>query len=249
MFTRSLTAIAAALPTSLKYRIARLKPLYASAMAWQQTLVRVETRAGALNWYMDGYASQSYIRGSYEPYMQESFLRFVRPGTVVYDVGAHVGFHALFCGLLVGPSGRVFAFEPDPQCRTSLERQIAANPQLPLIVLPYALSDCQGKSPLDTSKGSSQSRLHAEGNLLVEATNIDSLVQDAGLPPPHVMKIDVEGHETAVLRGANTTLVRYRPVVLCDYNDDSTLHVVHALLNPLGYDVQAGPPVTATVPE
>ena len=81
MFTRSLTAIAAALPTSLKYRIARLKPLYASAMAWQQTLVRVETRAGALNWYMDGYASQSYIRGSYEPYLQESFLRFVRLST------------------------------------------------------------------------------------------------------------------------------------------------------------------------
>jgi len=247
MFTRSLTAIAAVLPTSLKYRMSRLKPLYALAMAWQQTLMRVETRAGALNWHMDGYASQSYIRGSYEPYMQESFLRFVHPGTVVYDVGAHVGFHALFCGLCAGPSGRVFAFEPDPQCRTSLERQIAANPQLSLVVLPYALSDRRGQLPLDTSKGGSQSRLQAKGNLLVEATSIDSLVQDAGLPPPHVMKIDVEGHEAAVLRGAKATLVRYRPVVLCDYNDDSTLHVVQALLNPLGYDVQTGPPVTATV--
>jgi len=245
MFTRSLTAIAAVLPTSLKYRIARLKPLYASTMAWQQTLVRVETRAGALNWHMDGCASQSYIRGSYEPYMQESFLRFVRPGAVVYDVGAHVGFHALFCGLLAGHSGRVFAFEPDPQCRASLEQQIAANPQLPLVVLPYALSDRRGELPFDTSKGSSQSRLHAEGNLLVEATSIDSLVHDAGFPPPQVMKIDVEGHEAAVLRGAKVTLVRYRPVVLCDYNDDSTLQVVQALLNPLGYEVQAGPPVTA----
>jgi len=246
MFTRSLTAIAAVLPTSLKYRIARLKPLYASAMAWQQTLVRVETRAGALNWHMDGYASQSYIRGSYEPYMQESFLRFVRPGTVVYDVGAHIGFHALVCGLLAGRSGRVFAFEPDPQCRASLERQIAANPRLPLVVLPYALSDCRGELPLDTSKGSSQSRLHAEGNLLVEATSIDSLLQDAGLPPPHVIKIDVEGHEAAVLRGAKVALERYQPVVLCDYNDDNTLQVVQELLHPLGYKVQAGPPVTAT---
>ena len=247
MFTRSLTAIAAVLPPSLKYRIARLKPLYASAMAWRQTLVRVETRAGALNWHMDGYASQSYIRGCYEPYMQESFLRFVRPGTVLYDVGAHVGFHALFCGLLAGPSGRVFTFEPDPQCRASLERQIAANPELPLVVLPYALSDRRGKLPLDTSKGSSQSRLNAEGNLLVETTSIDSLIQDAGLPPPHVMKIDVEGHEAAVLRGGRVTLSRHRPVVLCDYNDDDTLQVVQELLNPLGYEVQAGPPITATV--
>ena len=247
MFTRSLTAIAAVLPTSLKYRMARLKPLYASAMAWQQTLVPVETRAGVLNWHMDGYASQSYIRGSYEPYMQESFLRHVCPGTVVYDVGAHVGFHALFCGLLAGPSGRVFAFEPDPQCRASLKQQVTANPQLPLVVLPYALSDRRGQLPLDTSKGSSQSRLNAGGNLLVEATSIDSLVHDAGFPPPQVMKIDVEGHEAAVLRGAKATLARYRPAVLCDYNDDDTLQVVQQLLSPLGYDVQAGPPVTATV--
>ena len=128
----------------------------------------------------------------------------------------------------------------------SLERQIAANPHLPLVVLPYALSDRHGEMPLDTSKGSSQSRLHAEGNLLVEATSIDCLVQDAQLPPPHVMKIDVEGHEAAVLRGAKATLLRYRPVVLCDYNDDNTLQVVQELLNPLGYEVQAGPPVTAT---
>jgi len=245
MFTRTLSTIAAALPTALKYRIAWLKPLYTSAMAWQEATVRVETRAGTLNWHMDDYASQSYVRGSYEPYMQESFLKFVHPRAIVYDVGSHVGFHALFCGLLVGPSGRVIAFEPDPHCRASLGRQVAANPNLRLEVLPYAVSDQCGPLLLDTSKGCSQARLHAGGSCRVEARTLDFLVQQAGFPPPHIVKIDVEGHEASVLKGAQNVLARHKPIILCDYNDDSTLQMGKEILEPLGYRVGSGPPVTA----
>ncbi|MGO9209639.1 MAG: FkbM family methyltransferase [Terriglobales bacterium] len=247
MLTRTLTAVVAALPSAIKYKTRWLKPLYTSVLAWREPFFKVETGAGAITWHIDALTTQAYIRGAHEPHMQSSFLRLLRPGSVVYDVGAHLGFHALFCGLAVGPSGRVIAFEPDPLCRESLSRQVAANPNLPVAVLPYALSDRHAQLHFYSSRGSGQSRIHAEGKLVVEATTIDTLVGAGEIPKPDLIKIDVEGHEGAVLRGATATLLRHRPVILCDYNDGTTLDVVRDFLKPLGYEVSSGPPITGMV--
>ena len=122
MLTRTLTAVVAALPSAIKYKTRWLKPLYTSVLAWREPFFKVETGAGAITWHIDALTTQAYIRGAHEPHMQSSFLRLLRPGSVVYDVGAHLGFHALFCGLAVGPSGRVIAFEPD-----AAFRELAAN--------------------------------------------------------------------------------------------------------------------------
>jgi hypothetical protein len=103
--------------------------------------VQIGTRAGTFRWQIDELTSQQVVLGTYEWYMQESFLTFLGPGSVVFDVGAHAGFHSLFCGLLVQPQGRVLAFEPHPDNRASLQRQILSNPHLPVTALPYALSD------------------------------------------------------------------------------------------------------------
>jgi hypothetical protein len=164
--------------------------------------------------------------------MQEAFLQFVHPGSVVFDIGANAGFHSLFCGLLVKPSGRVVAFEPNPESRKSLLGQVQANPELSVITLPFALSD--------------YSRLAGEGRLIVEVTTVDSLVEREHIPPPDIMKIDVEGYEEQVLRGSKDTLRRYHPVVLCDYNGPNTFDLVTRVLKPLGYGISAGPPVVAS---
>jgi hypothetical protein len=58
-----------------------------------------------------------------------------------------------------------------------------------------------------------------------------------------MIKIDVEGEEEKVLRGSRETLSKFRPIVLCDYNDDKTLTLVSRILLPLGYEVLSGPPV------
>ena len=80
---------------------------------------------------------------------------------------------------------------------------------------------------------------------MVEARTLDALVSDGGLPAPSVIKVDVEGSEMAVLRGAIGLLAKHRPVVLCDYNDGTTLATVQNQLQPLGYVVSEGPPVIA----
>ena len=107
MFSRTLAKLSASLPSSVKYHLAALKPAYVSVMGLAQRDVVVETIAGSLRWKIDGLTSQQFLLGTYEPYMQEAFIEYVRKGDVVYDVGAHAGYHSLFCSLLVGSTGKV----------------------------------------------------------------------------------------------------------------------------------------------
>jgi FkbM family methyltransferase len=209
-----------------------------------QRVVVVQTSAGKLRWRIDSLTSQTHLLGSYEIDTQ-AFRRFLKNGSVVYDIGAHVGFFSLYCGLLVAPDGRVIAFEPDPAARASLQRQVAENPGLKVEVLPYAISDHSGTLLLDTSCGSSQAFVSENGSVSVAAETIDLLVQQQRIAPPTLLKIDVEGHEYAALE----TIRCCHPVVLCDYNEGDTLGTVRRLLSPLGYEIDARrAPIVAVPP-
>lgn len=243
MFARTLAGIAAKLPSSVKYRIGKLKPLYTRAMRLGQSTIIVETSVGKLRWQIDELTSQEFLRGTYEPYMQAAFIKYVLPGNTVFDIGAHAGFHSVFCALLVGTKGRVFAFEPNPISRRSLEGQIRMNRTLRLDAVPYALSDTVGLADFDATQGT-QSRITPSGKSKIEVKTLDSLVPFE-LPIPDVIKIDVEGEEEKVLRGSQKTLSEFRPTILCDYNDDNTLSILAGILLPLAYEVLPGPPVIA----
>jgi FkbM family methyltransferase len=241
MFAMILAGIAAKLPSSVKYRMGKLKPLYTRAMRLGQSSTIVETSVGQLRWRIDPLTSQEFLRGTYEPYMQDAFLKYVLPGNIVFDIGAHAGFHSIFCGLLVGATGRVFAFEPNPISRNSLEGQIRLNGALRVEAVPYALSDTVGLADFDATRGA-QSRITLTGKSKVEMKTLDSLVP-IELPIPDVIKIDVEGEEEKLLRGSLKTLSKFRPIVLCDYNNDNTLSTLAGILRPLDYEISPGPPV------
>jgi len=235
--------MAAKLPSSVKYKMGKLKPLYTRAMRLGQSNTIVETSGGQLRWRIDALTSQEFLRGTYEPYMQDAFLKYVLPGNTVFDIGAYAGFHSLFCGLLVGATGRVFAFEPNPISRDSLEGQIRLNRALRIAAVPYGLSDIVGLADFDATQGA-QSRITSTGKSKVEMKTLDSLVP-VELPIPDLIKIDVEGEEEKVLRGSLKTLSKFRSIVLCDYNDDTTLSILAGILLPLEYEVLPGPPVIA----
>jgi FkbM family methyltransferase len=241
VFAKTLAGIAASLPSSVKYGMGKLKPLYTRAMRLGQSSTIVETSVGQLRWRIDALTSQEFLRGTYEPYMQNAFIEYVLPGNTVFDIGAHAGFHSLFCGLLVGATGRVFAFEPNPISRESLEGQIQMNRTLRLEIVPYALSNRVGLADFDATQGS-ESHITSIGKSTVEMRTLDSLVS-VELPVPDLIKIDVEGEEEKVLRGSVKTLSKFRPIVLCDYNDDKTLSILVENLLPLDYEVLPGPPV------
>lgn len=245
MIARTLAHIAASVPSSVKYRTRGLRSIYIRLMNLHGSVISIKTSAGCLRWRLDDLVSQEFILSTYEPYMQSAFRSFIQRGDVVYDVGAHAGFLTLFAALLVGPTGQVIAFEPNPISRLSLQEQVRLNPDLRITVLPYALGDSSTMLMMNTSSGSSQAHIAEVGDIQAESKTLDELALQGVVPPPNLIKVDVEGYEGKVIVGSFGTLANHKPIILCDYNDATTYPQVTRLLEPLGYKVLEGPPVTA----
>jgi FkbM family methyltransferase len=111
------------------------------------------------------------------------------------------------------------------------------NPALNVSLVPHALSDVCSRVYLDSTPGRSQTHISEHGEFAVEAVTIDHLVETGVMPPPQLIKIDVEGHESRVVQGGLKTIQTHKPIVLCDHNDSFTFQIVSTLMTPLGYDV------------
>lgn len=156
-------------------------------------------------------------RGAFEPDTTKLLFAACKPGMVVLDVGANVGWYSALLAQRVGETGRVVAFEPLPECRRELKQNLLRNGLAARVtVLPFGLSDEDGKRAarcLETGV-----TLHFEANEEAELCEVavrrlDDVVVEQGLPKVDVIKIDVDGHELQVLRGAQNLLRRDRPVV------------------------------------
>jgi FkbM family methyltransferase len=150
--------------------------------------------------------AQSYQDGDYEPQLTAWFIRTVRPGWTIVDAGANIGYYTLLASRAVGPSGRVFAFEPDPTNFEYLLRNIELNQCRNVHPLRLALSDHAGIFSFR------RDRFRAEGHLVegiptgqdmisVESVRLDSFLEKQHVTVVHLMKFDIEGGEPAALRG------------------------------------------------
>jgi FkbM family methyltransferase len=157
---------------------------------------------------------QSCWLGMYEYEKQELFRQVIRPGDVVYDIGANVGFYTLLASVLVGPSGKVISFEPLPRNLSLLRRHIRLNALANVEVFEGAVSSRRGTARFDAEGLPEMGHLSDRGQFEVKVFQLDELVADGRIPPPKVMKIDVEGAELDVLEGARDTLRIHRPVIL-----------------------------------
>jgi FkbM family methyltransferase len=158
--------------------------------------------------------------GTWEPETQELFLKLIPKGAVVYDLGAHRGFFSLLAAKVAGKEGKVVAFEPLERHVRDIMAHSALNGVTNIIPYRFAISDrngavafteledhyantCVPQSPMFNS----QSAI-----LRVEARTLDGLI-DEGVPPPHFIKMDIEGAEHDALVGARNTLLRHRPIL------------------------------------
>jgi len=151
--------------------------------------------------------------GSYEPAKMNLAAKLVNRGDVVFDIGANVGIYTLLFSEAIGRPGRVFAFEPSPLNVRHLERHLELNRVWNVEVVEVAVSDSSGTATFDTTSGSCTGRLETGGDLAVDTTTIDEFV-GANHVRPSLIKIDVEGSEALVLRGAARTLRELRPQIL-----------------------------------
>ena len=172
----------------------------------------------------DHIESQIYFQG-----MQEGDRGLVRllknncgTGQVFLDVGANVGVYSLIAAKRVAPRGQVLAFEPVQRLYERLQANAALNPKLTIFAERVALSESRGEAAIHVPRHRNlgMSTLHAPGDDSdVETVMTDTL--DARLracAPSRVdwIKLDVEGHELAVLRGAKDVLDMHRPLVACE---------------------------------
>ena len=181
-----------------------------------------------------------YRLGTTEPEFQRAFAERIRPGAVVYDLGANVGFYTVLAARLAGPEGRVVAVEPFPATAETVRHNARANGFETVDVVEAAVGEAVGRAWLRTDRHDPVTFRLGEDRTVegveVPITTVDALVA-AGHPPPDVVKVDVEGAEVAVLRGMAETLAAHTPALLVEVHEvvADFPDVVAASLVPLGY--------------
>jgi len=174
------------------------------------------------------HVSESILRsGYYEPETVALFERFLQPGMVALDVGAHIGQYTLVAARLVGPTGQVHSFEPDPETCAWLEGNCARNSLPNVHVNRIALSESTGTRTFyfatthDIGSNSLAEPLNFSGRKAqVECMPLDSYLASRGLARVHLVKMDVEGAELAVLRGGERLFSNpERPVLIMEFEE------------------------------
>ena len=177
------------------------------------------------------------LNGTYEREQTEFFRNELRPGGTVVDIGAHVGYYTLLSAELVGPTGKVVAFEPNPRNFAFLRRHVTINRCHNVDVEQLAVADRSGAEGFQAGAGSGTGRLVEAGGLSVRTVTVDEFCGARALRPT-AMKIDVEGAELRVLRGAKAILERDRPVIFLSTHGAQVHAECLRLLTDLGYSLR-----------
>jgi FkbM family methyltransferase len=181
---------------------------------------------------------------SVDPVLLGMASEFIKPGAVVWDIGANVGLFSFSAAQKSGTKGEVVAVEPDPWLIRLLRRTSRLQPasSARVTVVPCAVASSVGLRTFCIAErsrsanfllehGSSQTGGAADRQTVVTLT-LDSLLSQ--LPAPDVLKIDTEGAEAEVLQGARRLFESNRPVVLCEVSS-ATAPVVTGFLVSFGY--------------
>ena len=203
------------------------------------------------------YASfRIFFFGVYDPAMTSFIKAHVPEGAVCWDVGAERGWFSLLMGRLVGPSGRVDAFEAFPPTFAKLEANIALNEFTWVHPHSIAVSDRPGRMGFVPAEklvvsvdylqdASGYGYLTADANpeaIEVATITLDQHAEETGIDRLDFIKMDIEGAEVAALEGARRTIRRFRPKIAIEYNRATCLRAgtsweeLDALLDSYGYD-------------
>jgi len=192
--------------------------------------------------------------GKHDAFLFKLFEHELASARTAWDIGAHMGYHALAFASLLGKEGHVVAFEP---CGTNLGRlrkNLEGNPQLAerIELAAFALGNEDGSVELlgagsvDTGQSTNAHLATADTPLeahaydgyaatRVDCRRIDSLLAEGIYSEPDFLKIDVEGAESLVLEGAKDFLRRRRPVLAIEIHTVRNMHAVARLLAEIGY--------------
>jgi FkbM family methyltransferase len=185
--------------------------------------------------WIAGSAVHSCWLGMYERAKMCRFAASLSAGNVVFDLGANVGLYSLLASERVGPTGKVFAFEPLARNLRFLKVHLELNEVTNVQVVEKAVSDSSGTARFSESQSASMGRLSGEGTVAVQTVTVDDFLR-LGAPAPRCVKIDVEGAEARVLVGARETLAKHGPTVFVAIHSRSLHRRCTDELHTLGYE-------------
>lgn len=165
---------------------------------------------------------RSVFYRAYESNVTRWLQRHVAPGMVVWDVGAHVGIHALYVARLLRGQGQVVAFEGWPENAACLQRNTTLNPALSglVTVVPCCVARQPGIVPM--AQGSSDGKHHLAGDsetgaVEVQAITLDTFWRETGVCP-NILIVDIEGYELDALEGGMTMIEACRPRLVLEHH-------------------------------
>ncbi|MFC1851874.1 FkbM family methyltransferase, partial [candidate division CSSED10-310 bacterium] len=205
----------------------------------------VHSRGVAFNWGMWWLADNDVMgmhvrtKDDFEREEQIFIQKFIRPGMTALDLGAHHGLYTLLLSRLVGPTGRVIAFEPSPRERRKLKLHVILNRCTNVLVEPFALGDNDDKSELflclgrETGCNSLRRPVVSDPvrKVMVKMTTLNCYFQKGMAEKVDFIKVDVEGAELPVFKSASILLKNSKPIILCELDDQRT--------EPWGYSSSA----------
>jgi FkbM family methyltransferase len=248
----------ASMNTRTKLRIAR-------ALYWTLTGFRrlmsltdsAQVNRRGIRWQLDlreGIDLAIYFFGCFEYETVRAYRMLLRPGDTVLDIGANIGAHALPLARCVSPKGKVIAFEPTTYAYNKLRQNVSLNPPLANLIQAEQImlvgsDDTQVEPQLYSSwqiHDTAANTHPKHGGRLMDTTGarnmtLDRYVAEHNSGRVSFIKMDVDGHECQVLRGARELLQRDKPILLMEImpygleeNGDS-LEKLFEILLPLGY--------------
>ena len=226
---------------------------------------QVRSRRRGIHWELDlaeGIDLSIYLLGAFEPRLVREYAKLIRPGACVLDIGANVGAHTLQFAKLVGDRGRVIAFEPTAYAFEKLRANLQLNPKLAnRVTATQTMLIATADQPLPSGVVSSwpldaraKDSPHSLGALRdtagAVALTLDESLRRIGVEAVDFIKIDVDGHELDVLRGADSLMCGRRPTLFLElapyeYSNPDDFDALLEMVWRLGYELRTAVRSTA----
>jgi FkbM family methyltransferase len=211
-------------------------------------LTKVRVAAGALKGIhlrLDLQSEKDYWLGTYEVELQTAISDLVKPGMVVYDLGANIGYITIMLAQAVGEQGQVFGFEALPENVDRLRENLELNGLEGRVnVVGAAATDGRGEAEflcgssggMGKVAGSAGRPARQEGiTCRVPTTSLDHFVLEEGNLPPAAVKMDIEGGEILALPGMKRVIGRHRPILLMELHGEAAIMLAWEMLKTQGY--------------
>jgi FkbM family methyltransferase len=207
------------------------------AMAAEGGVVRIESGPmEGLLLSVSEHISHAHVSGLYEAETQQAVARLVAPGSVCYDLGASIGYLSL---LMARRAGRVYAFEPAPHAQAEIRKHAAANGFDNIEIVPSPVSDRERQVTFSLTDNAYGSCI-VEGEtrwptLELTTVTLDDFAETH--PQPDFVKMDVEGEEGRVLRGARSILRERRAAFCIELHSNEAAREVQDVLAEYDYEI------------